>query len=174
MTAKKAASPVDRRSQQALEAFERAVKALGKHDWEKARDQIEALIASYPEERELVERARAYKVVCDRALEKKPAYRPKTFEELLHHGVYLHNRGEYEEALKVLRLAVEMHPKNDHAQYCLAATAARAGDHPSALKALRSAVLAGPANRAQARQDPDFEALRGDEEFLSIVHSRAS
>jgi tetratricopeptide (TPR) repeat protein len=173
MTAKKPA-PVDRRPQQALDAFEKAVKSLGKRDWEKARDQLDGLISSYPEERDLIERARAYKAMCDRALEKKPSFRPKTFEEMLHHGVYLHNRGEYEEALKFLRQAVEIHPKNENAQYCLAATAARAGDHAAALKALRSAVLAGPANRTQARQDPDFDTLRDNEEFLAIVHSQAS
>ena len=40
--------------------------------------------------------------------------------------------------------------------------------------ALRQAVTAGSANRAQARQDPDFDALRDDEEFLSIVYPQAS
>ena len=39
---------------------------------------------------------------------------------------------------------------------------------------LRQAVTAGPANRAQARQDPDFDTLREDEEFLSIVYPQAS
>jgi hypothetical protein len=39
---------------------------------------------------------------------------------------------------------------------------------------LRQAVTAGPANRAQARQDPDFDGLREDEEFLSILYPQAS
>ncbi len=150
------------------------MKSLGRRDWEKARDQFQSLMEGFPDERDLLERARAYKAVCDRALEKKPAFRPKGFDELLHHGVYLHNRGDYAEALKVLRQAVDLHPRNEHAQYCLAATAARAGDREAALRALRAAVAAGAANRQQARQDPDFEGLRADEEFLGIVHASGS
>jgi tetratricopeptide (TPR) repeat protein len=174
MSAKKPAPPVDRRSQHALETFEKAMKALGKHDYERAREHFDALLEGFPEERDLLERARSYRAVCERALEKRPSFRPKTFDEMLHHGVYLHNRGEYEEALKFLRQAAEIHPRNEHVLYCMAATAARAGDSATALKSLRQAVSAGPANRAQARHDPDFESLREDEEFLSIVYSKAS
>ena len=174
MPAKKPVRAVDRRSRQALDAFEKAMKALGKHDYDRAREHFDALIEGFPEEPDLRERARSYRAVCERALEKRPTFRPKTFEELLHHGVYLHNRGEYEEALKFLRQAAEIHPRNEHVLYCTAATAARSGDSATALKALRQAVAAGPANRAQARQDPDFDALREDEEFLSIVYSKAS
>jgi tetratricopeptide (TPR) repeat protein len=174
MSAKKPAPVIDRRSQQAIETFEKAMKALGKHDYERAREHFDAILEGYPEERDLLERARSYRALCQRALEKRPTFRPKTFEELLHHGVYLHNRGDYEEALKFLRQAAEIHPRNEHVLYCMAATAARAGDSQTALKSLRQAVTAGPANRAQARQDPDFDTLREDEEFLSIVYVQAS
>ena len=176
MSPKKAAAVTDRRSQQALELFERAAKALGKHDWEKARDLLDSLIESHPDQRDLLERARAYRSVCERALveAKKTPFRPKGFEDLLNHGVFLHNRGEFEEALKVLRQAAEIHPKNEHVLYCLAATAARAGDTPSALKALRSAIAVGPSNRAQARSDPDFDPIRDDEGFVEIVYSQAA
>jgi len=176
MTPKKPAAVTDRRSQQALDLFERAAKALGRHDWERARDLLDSLIESHPDQRDLLERARAYRAVCERALleARKTPFRPKGFEDLLNHGVFLHNRGEFEEALKVLRQAAEIHPKNEHVLYCLAATAARAGDTTSALKALRSAVAASPANRAQARSDSDFDPIREDEEFIEIVYPQAS
>jgi len=164
----------DRRSQQAIDTFEKAMKALQKRDYDRSREHFDALLEGFPEERDLLERARSYRALCERALEKRPAFRPKGFDELLHHGVYLHNRGEYEEALKFLRQAAEIHPRNEHVLYCIAATAARAGDSATALKSLRQAVTAGPANRAQARQDPDFDTLRDDEEFLSIVYPKAS
>src|SRR5436853_3761114 len=151
MPTKKAVPAADRRSQQALDAFEKAMKALGKHDYDRAREHFDALIEAFPDEGDLLERARSYRAVCERALEKRPTFRPKAFDELLHHGVYLHNRGEFEDALKFLRQAAEIHPRNEHVLYCTAATAARAGDSATALKALRQAVAAGPANRAQAR-----------------------
>ena len=177
MSAKKPGPvPVSRRSSAALELYEKAVRAVGKRDYERAREYLDGLIAAHAEERDLLERARSYRMLCDRAIaeSKRPAFRPKGFEDLLNHGVYLHNRGEYEEALKALRQAAEIHPKNEHVLYCLAATAARAGDTASALKALRSAVAASPANRAQARSDSDFDPIREDEEFIEIVYPQAS
>jgi len=178
MSAKKAGpAPAARRSSSAaLELYEKAVRAVGKHDYERARDHLDALISGHAEERELLERARSYRALCERAIaeSKRTTFRPKGFEDLLNHGVYLHNRGEYEEALKVLRQAAEIHPKNEHVLYCLAATAARAGDTAGALKALRSAVAASPASRAQARSDSDFDPIREDEEFIEIVYPQAS
>jgi len=169
-------APAARRSSAAIELYEKAVRAVGKHDYERARDHLDALIEAHSDERELIERARSYRALCERAIAeaKRPAFRPKGFEDLLNHGVYLHNRGEYAEALKALRQAADIHPKNEHVLYCLAATAARAGDAPTALKALRSAVAASPANRAQARSDSDFDPIREEEEFIEIVYPQAS
>jgi tetratricopeptide (TPR) repeat protein len=177
MSAKKPAPvPTSRRSSAALELYEKAVRAVGKRDYDRAREHLDALIAGHSEERDLLERARSYRALCDRAIleSKRTSFRPKGFEELLNHGVYLHNRGEYEEALKALRQAAEIHPKNEHVLYCLAATAARAGDTATAVKSLRSAVAASPANRAQARSDSDFDPIREHEEFIEIVYPQAS
>jgi tetratricopeptide (TPR) repeat protein len=164
----------DRRSSQALEIFERAVKAVGKKDFERALDLLETLIESHPEERDLLERARSYRLVCQRALEKRPAFRPKGFEDLLNYGVFLHNRGEFPEALKYLQQAAEIHPRNEHVMYCLAATSARAGEAAAALKALRTAIAVNPANRAQARSDADFDPIRDDPEFIALLSNPSS
>jgi tetratricopeptide (TPR) repeat protein len=164
-------APQDRKGSPALETFEKAVKALGKKDFERALGLFDALIDGYPDERDLVERARAYKVICERAVERRPAFRPKSFEDLLNYGVFLHNRGEHGEALRVFQQAAEIHPKNEHVLYCLAAAHARLGDAGGAVKALRSAIHANAANRAQARSDSDFDTIRGDQEFVSLLHS---
>jgi TolA-binding protein len=170
---KAAASAPERRPGEAIESFEKAMKALGKRDFEKARDGFSALIERFPQESELLERARAYKTLCDRQLEKRPAFRPRNFDDLLGQGVYLHNRGEYEEAVRLFRQAVEQQPKNEHALYCLAASSARFGDTASALQALRSAIEASPAARAQARSDSDFDELRQAQEFQSLLQKSA-
>ena len=174
-TPRKSAGAVDRRTSQAVELFEKAVKSLGRKEYDKAREQFEAIINGHADERDVVERARAYRAVCDRALSesKRAAYKPKGFDELLNYGVYLHNRGEFEEALKSLRQAAEIHPKNENVLYCLAATSARAGDTESALKALRGAISASPETRGQARRDPDFDVLREDDEFNALVYEQA-
>lgn len=173
MAERRAAALSERRFQQALDTFERAVKALGRKDFDRARQLLDDLIASHPEERELLERARSYRALCERAREKRPA-RPKTFEDLLNYGVFLHNRGDFPLAIKYLQQAADIHPRNEHVLYCLAAAQARVGDTPAALKALRSAIMANPANRMQARRDPDFDSLREAADFDALVAPRAS
>jgi tetratricopeptide (TPR) repeat protein len=166
---------VDRRASQAVELFEKAVKALSRKEYDKAREHFDAIITGHPDERDVVERARSYRVVCERALGegKRGGYRPKGLEELLNYGVFLHNRGEFDEALKSLRQAAELQPKNENVLYCLAATSARAGDTEGALKALRSAISVSPETRAQARRDSDFDGLREDDEFNALVYDQA-
>ena len=125
----------DRRASHALELYEKAVKALGKKDFERASGLLDELIEVHPEERDLLERARAFRTLCERSREKRRS-RPKTFEDLLNYGVILHNKGDFEGAIKHLQQAAEIHPRNEHVLYCLAAAQARAGDSTSAIKAL--------------------------------------
>jgi tetratricopeptide (TPR) repeat protein len=170
MNAKKGAGAAqDRRSAQAVEQYEKATKALGKHDYEKARDAFAALAASFPEERDIAERARLFEALCARSLEKHASFKPKGVDELVSYGVLLHNRAEYAEALKCFAQASEQQPKNEHALYCAAATAARLGDTDAALKALKAAIQLNTGNRAQARIDEDFDALQDNDEFLDLV-----
>lgn len=173
MSERKAAA-VDRRQSPALELFEKAVKALGKKDYERALELFDSLIEQHPQEKELVERARAYRTACERATEKRPHFRPKGFEDLLNYGVYLHNRGEFHDALKYLQQAAEIHPRNEHVLYCLAAAFSRSGDTPLALKALRSAIGVSASNRMQARSDTDFDPIREDPDFVALVYPQAS
>lgn len=165
--AKPVKSPVvDRRYQQAVELFERAAKALGKKDFDRASELFDQLLDSHADQSDLVERARTYRALCERS---RRTARPRTFEELLNYGVVLHNRGDFAQAVRYLRQAVEKHPRHEGALYCLAAAQARAGEVQAALEALRSAIHANPASRAQARRDHDFEPLRQASEFKALV-----
>ncbi len=159
-------APNGREYHHALLVFERAIKALGRKDFERAREGLDELLHSDGLPRELLERARAYRAMCERG---RRAVRPRTFEELLNYGVVLHNRGDFAQAVKYLSQAVEIQPRSDGALYCLAAAQARAGSAAAALAALRSAIANNPAARTQARRDDDFAALRGAEEFEALV-----
>ena len=64
---------VDRRYQQALDLFEKAVKALGRKDLDRARDLLDELLEGHADQQELVERARAYRAMCDRSPPSGPA-----------------------------------------------------------------------------------------------------
>src|SRR5262249_48027307 len=114
MNAKKAAAVSERRSAQALELFEKAMKALGKRDYPRAQEHLETLLGSHAEARDIAERARLFLAMCQRAQERKPAFKPKTLDEMLNYGVFLHNNGDFAEALKIFGQAAESHPKNEH------------------------------------------------------------
>src|SRR5512134_2842739 len=90
MTAKKLTATAERRPSLGLESFEKGVKAMGKRDFARAAEIFGELIAAYPGERELLERARSYQTLCARAVEdaKRPSFRPKSIEETLNHAVY--------------------------------------------------------------------------------------
>lgn len=173
MATKKAAAGADKRFAQAVDAFEKAVKALGKRDHEKARELFDQLIESYPDERDLLDRARSYREVCRAALESKPAAKPKGFDALLSNAVLAHNRGEFEAALGLLDQALGLEPSSDDALYCIAASAAQSGDADRALDALGKAIEIEPGNRAQARSDSDFDGLRENEAFIDLVYTQA-
>ena len=170
---KSAGAAPERRPSEAVEGFEKAMKALGKRDFEKAKTAFEALLTAYPAETEVRERAKAYLALCERQLEKRPAFRPKNVSDLLSQGVFLHNKGEFDEAMRLFRQAADQQPKNGDALYCLAAATARAGQSEAALHALRSAIEVSPAVRAQARSDSDFDGLRQEPAFQSLVSRTA-
>ena len=169
MPRKAASAPVgDRRYRKAVDAFEKAVKAFGKKELDRAETLLSGLIEEHDDQPDLVERARTYLAMCERLRGHSPA-RPKTFEEFLNYGVVLHNRGEFDEAVRYLKQATSREPRNEHALYCLAAAHSRAGEADDALKALRSAIHANPSSRTQARHDADFEPLRSEAEFVALV-----
>src|SRR4029453_8003489 len=122
---KKPAPPpiVDRRYQQALDVFEKAVKALGRKNFDRGRDLLDGLTGQYSDKQELGGRAKPNRALCERG---RKTARPKTFEELLNYGVVLHNRGDFQHAVKYLRQALDIHPRNESALYCMAAAQARA------------------------------------------------
>lgn len=170
MNPKKPTVPRVKQHAQALDLFEKGVKALGRKDHAKAKAHFEDLLERYAEEYDVAERTRIYVTICERALDKRTAFRPKSTEDLLAWGVLLHNQGDYAEAIKQFRKATESEPKNDHALYCLAASSARAGDTDAALEALRGAIAVSPESRAQARSDSDFDPLREEDAFLDLVY----
>ena len=172
MATKKSATGVDKRFARAVDAFEKAVKALGKRDYEKAHGLFDNLIESHPQERDLLDRARSYREVCRAALESKPAAKPKSFEALLTSAVMTHNQGDFDAALKLLEQALSLKGSSDDALYCIAATAAQAGDPDRALDSLGKAIEIEPGNRAQARSDSDFDVLRENEAFIDLVYTQ--
>lgn len=153
--------------------YERGLQALQRRDFAASAEALRNVIERYPDERELLERARLYLKVCERELEpKEPA--PKTPDEWVYAGTVALNAGDEATALRHVQRALTDDPRHDHAHYMMAVISARRSDAGAALDHLRRAISLNPENRSLARQDPELEALREDAGFKAIVETPAS
>jgi Tfp pilus assembly protein PilF len=154
--------------------YERGLQALQRRDFAASAEALRNVIQRYPDERELLERARLYLKVCERELEPKEPPAPKTADEWVYAATVALNAGDEATGVKHLQRALAEDARHEHARYMMAVVTARRGDAAGALDHLRQAVSLNPENRALARQDPELEALRDDPAFRAIVETSAS
>ena len=153
---------------EAIALYETGVRALQRHDFEKAADQFRQVIGRYPEERELHERSVLYLRVCERETARRPAV-PQTLQERVYAATMALNAGDPNTALEHLRRAVADSPDSDHAHYIMAVALASLGQMTNALAHLRRSIELNPDNRALARQDPDLEDVRESDGFRETL-----
>jgi tetratricopeptide (TPR) repeat protein len=153
---------------EALAVYEAGVRALQRHDYLAGAEGFRGVIQRYPDERELVERARLYLQVCERENAKRPAA-PQTAAECVYAATLALNDGDQERALSHLGKALEKAPDNDHAHYIMAVALTDRGDSAKALRHLQRAVELNPDNRSTAIQDPDLSPLRNLSAFQEVL-----
>jgi tetratricopeptide (TPR) repeat protein len=151
----------------AVEAFEKAVRSLYKGELEKAKEQFESVLQTFPEETDLMDRLHTYIAVCDRKL--APQRRPKSTEEMVTQGVMLLNEGDTSQAIKVLSKALEADPSSPHIEYCLAAAHGRAGEAAESARHLKLAIAADPTSRFHAQTDDDFAPVKNRSEIAALL-----
>ena len=148
--------------------YERRLQALQRRDFAASAAALRTVIERYPDERELLERARLYLKVCERELEPKEPT-PKTADEWVYAATVAQNSGDEPTALKHLQRALTEDPRHDHAHYLMAVAMAQRGDPGTALEHLRRAVALNPENRSRARQDADLDIVREDPGFRAAL-----
>ena len=153
---------------EAIAIYETGVRALQRHDFEKAADQFRQIIQRYPDERELHERSVLYLRVCERETARRPTS-PQTPQERVYAATMALNAGDATTALDHLRRALNDAPDSDHAHYIMAVTLASQGQSTKALDHLKRSIELNPDNRALARQDPDLEDVRDLDGFRDVV-----
>lgn len=158
---------------EAIAIYETGVRALQRHDFEKAADQFRQIIQRYPEERELHERSVLYLRVCERETARRPAS-PQTAQERVYAATMALNAGDPATALDHLQRALTDAPDSDHAHYIMAVTLASQGQSTKALDHLKRSIELNPDNRALARQDPDLEDVRDLDGFREVIDVPAS
>jgi tetratricopeptide (TPR) repeat protein len=153
---------------EAVAMYERGLQALQRRDFGAAAAALRNVIERYPDERELLERARLYLKVCERELEpKEPA--PKTADEWVYAATVSLNAGDEAAAVQHLQRALAADASHDHAHYMMAVASVRRNDADAALDHLRQAVALNPENRSLARQDPDLDSLRDVSGFRAAL-----
>jgi tetratricopeptide (TPR) repeat protein len=158
---------------EAVALYERGLQALQRRDFAASAASLRTVIERYPDERELLERARLYLKVCERELEPREAA-PKTADERVYAATVALNAGDEAAAVQHLQRALTDNPRHDHAHYMMSVARTRRGDALGALDHLRQAVVLNPENRALARQDPDLEQLRAVPGFRGALDAVAS
>jgi tetratricopeptide (TPR) repeat protein len=153
---------------EAVAIYERGVQALQRHDYPGAADQFRIVLERYPEERELLERARLYLRVCERETARQPAV-PRTPAERVYAATIALNAGDHDAAADHLQRALSEDPENDHAHYTMAVALGMRGRLDDALGYLGNAVGLNPENRALAVQDPDLEPVRAHQRFGEVL-----
>ena len=102
---------------------------------------------------------------CDRALE----LRPDDADTHCNRGAALLRLDRSDEALAACDRALEIEPNHDTARYNRACAFARLGRRDDVLADLREAVRLDPRFRDKAGADSDFESLRSDPDFRTLV-----
>jgi tetratricopeptide (TPR) repeat protein len=153
----------------AYELYEEAVQQVHGGRYERALKTLERIGHEFPDELDLLDRARVFRRICRRRLgtgAEKQATEPVPNYDL---GVVHHNNGDYTEALGCFKKALEEgQDETDHIHYAIAATMSRQKEIEQATKHLRKAIELRRENRFFASNDPDFAPLIQREEVKAL------
>jgi tetratricopeptide (TPR) repeat protein len=159
---------LSRHTENARKDFDRGVAALQKKKFEEAERNFVDLIQKYPDEKELVDRARVYRAVCERQRRvASPALEP---EDFYYAAVLEKNRGNVSEAIEHLKRAARKNG-GGRVDFLLACCYAQNGDSVTALEHLRKAIEEDQRHRILARHDRDFDPVRDSPEFQDLLAS---
>ena len=151
--------------------YERSLKLLYKSDYAKAQTALEALAQKYPDEKQVMDRARMLLKVCEenRRQTKKVV---QNGVELYDLGVFEHNCGHFVKAIDLFERALKRvsNETDEAAVYgALAASFARTGAADKALESLQKAIKGDEIYRHHARHDSDFNSMGSNERFKELV-----
>jgi len=171
----KAPAPPPRRSTyaDAVLLYERGLQALQAKRYKDAADTLKRVIAEFPEEIELHERAQLYIRVCERQIA-PPDATPKTPEEQVYAATLALNSGNTDRAIALATAALQRDAENDAAEYLLGVALATRGDGKGAMAHLARALELNPDTRDAMAKEPELQALRETEELQALLAAAAT
>ena len=156
--------------QKALAAFELAMKAFHKGDYQKAFDSLTAFLEKHNSENELVDRAKLYLKICERHV-KATRISLKTFDDYYETGTLKANEGEYDEALKMLNKAQTLEPKEGKVFYLISSIYCLMDQTDKCLENLKQAVTLDQSFAILAQNEAEFDSIKEDEKFIAITRA---
>ena len=153
--------------------YERGLQALQAKRYREAADTLTRVIAEFPEEIELHERAQLYIRVCQRQFAPLDAT-PKTPEEQVYAATLALNAGAIDRAVSLLNAAIQQQADNDAAEYMLGVALAIKGDQQGSLRHLARALELNPECRDSLRKEPELEALRETDALQALLAAAAA
>jgi tetratricopeptide (TPR) repeat protein len=160
---------LSRHTENARKDFDRGVAALQKKKIDDAQRHFLDLTQKYPDEKEIVDRARVYLAICER---QRRGVQPVLTEpeDFYYAAVLEKNRGNVLEAIEHAKRAVRKNG-GGRVDFLLACCYAQAGDPVTALQHLKKAIEEDQRHRIQARHDRDFDSVRDQPEFQELLAS---
>lgn len=156
--------------QKSIYAYEKAMKAFHKDDFEKAEELLSALLEKDPDEKEVVDRARIYLSICLNKKEKKTVIL-ETFDDYYQNGIYKANQGKFEEAINLLTKAQKMEPKQGKVPYLLSLVSVQQDNIDESVTHLERAVKLDDYFKILAQNETDFDNIKSDERFKALVEN---
>ena len=152
----------------ALTLLEKSIELIYKKEFKKAHKELSTLCQSFPDETEILARARSYIQICEReeGAQKKSE---TTSDQLYALGTMEHNNKHYDEAINYFKQSLKAHPDSDYIYYSIAASMALMGNLSESLENLRKAVEINQDSCIYARNDEDFSVFQENQEFAELV-----
>jgi len=155
----------------AIQAYEAGLKFMHAEDFDKAIRCFQDLIADYPEEPEIQQRAKVVVHVCEKKTQERARTVLRSSDDHYNVGIADLNNRQINSAIDHLQHALKLMPKGDHILYALATANALQGSREQALAYLKQSIQYRGENRFLAARDSDFESLQEDPDFRQLVAS---
>lgn len=145
-----------------LDTFSKALELLHASDWAGAAKRFSEIITQ-TDSIHLRDRARQMHTICEHQLaddvDIQDPYLSAVFEK---------NRGNLDRALALVE---EAGTQDERFAFLAASVQSLRGETEEALEHLDNAIRLDPKNRVHAYHDPDFESLRENEGFQSLINA---
>ncbi len=152
----------------ALSLYNQGIKEFRKEDYEKALSSFESLLGKYPEEHELIDRAKVYMSICKRG-KKQEVISPKSISDFLFFAQMKINQSDFDGAIKLLEKALEQKREEARVYYLMATAYVQKGQIEKGLEALKKAIQKDKTMAIMAQNEPDFEPIWLDKRFKVLA-----